>query len=630
MAATLNAQLTLNSAQFQGGLNRAVISANAAVSQMSAQFNGLKNVAGLGAVGGVLMQVGQKVLEATINFEKYHRQLTIVTGGSSAATAKLKELQVIAAMPGLDLESAVYGQVRLQTMGYTAQQATTHIQTLARTVAGFGGGGEEMKGILLSFSQISSKGQVFAEEINQIAERLPTVRRLMTEAFGTSNAEEIQKMGISAMQFTDALLNGMQNSQPVVGGVAEEIAKFKVTMDSIFADESGGLKGVITFFNAALSGLQALHTEAINMYTFLATNKDALANLKEVQAFNAKMEQKLADARAKKDKEEADAADKKKKQAEELKKKKEANEKAASQRVTQTGLAVATAGTDEAKLAEVNAEIKRLNIADDQLTLMKKLEDAQQGRIKLTGLELQKLQTYIGYLGQRKSLEDSIKAEKRRADDEAAADAERANKERERLAKMAQGVREKGEALGFGRMTEDEQSAQIKAALSGATLDSVMTQLNDAKAAGKELDEETILALEKQIELLKEKDSIEQNLNKQKEAAQTQIDKEMVNKAMERAGMGRAERVKAMRDKNDMDRQKNKAERDLTRKLMRDPNEGLQKAFDERQKKRGIGEGDLRRGLAREEARRLMNNQFPDPAQSLDLIRKRLDALAAA
>jgi tape measure domain-containing protein len=630
MAATLNAQLTLNSAQFQGGLNRAVISANAAVSQMSAQFNGLKNVAGLGAVGGVLMQVGQKVLEATINFEKYHRQLTIVTGGSSAATAKLKELQVIAAMPGLDLESAVYGQVRLQTMGYTAQQATTHIQTLARTVAGFGGGGEEMKGILLSFSQISSKGQVFAEEINQIAERLPTVRRLMTEAFGTSNAEEIQKMGISAMQFTDALLNGMQNSQPVVSGVAEEMAKLKVSIDSMFADESGGIKLGISLFNGLLSAIKSVHSEVVDMFTFFATNKDALANLKEVQAFNAKMEGKLADARAKKDKEEADAADKKKKQAEDLKKKKEANEKAASQRVTQTGLAIATAGTDEAKLAEVNAEIKRLNIADDQLTLMKKLEAAQQGRIKLTDLELQKLQTYIGYLGQRKSLEDSIAAEKKRADDQAKAEEEKANRARERLAKMTESVREKGEAVGFGRKTEDEQAAALKKALGGKTLEDVMHNINSAKAEGRELDEAAIQDLEKQIDLLKDLDAAEASLNKQKDTAQKEVDKEMVNKAMERAGMGRSERVKAMRDKNDMDRQKNKAERDLTRKLMGDPNEALQNEFDKARKERGVGGPDLRKGLAREEARRLMNNQFPDPAQSLDLIRKRLDALAAA
>lgn len=630
MAATLSAQLTLNSAQFQGGLNRAVISANAAVSQMSAQFNGLRNVAGLGAIGGVLMQVGQKVLEATINFEKYHRQLTIVTGGAAAASAKLKELQIVAALPGLSMESAVYGQVRLQTMGYTAAEATGHIKALGATVSAFGGGGEEMKGILTAFSQISSKGKVMAEEINQIAERLPSIRRLMSEAFGTSNTEELQKMGISARQFTDAILNGMQNAQPVVSGVAEELAKFKVTMDSIFADESGGLKGVVTLFNEILSGAQYLHTGTINVLTDLFTKDEALANLKEVQDFNAKMEAKLAEARAKKDKEEADAAEEKKKQAEALKKQQEANAKAASQRVIQTGLAVATAGTDEAKLAEVNAEIKRLNIADDQLTLMKKLEDAQQGRIKLTDLELEKLQTYIRYLGQRKSLEESIAAEKKRVDDKAAAAVEKAKRESERLAKMAQSVREKGEALGFGRMTEEDQAAQIKASLSGVTLDSVMAQLNDAKAAGKELDEETILALEKQIELLKEKDLIEQNLNKQKETAQTQINKDMVTNAMERAKMGRSERVQAIRDKGDLSRQKAKAERALERQLAKAPTEELQKEIDRFAGKRKVGGMDMRRALALAEARKLMKNQFPDPAQSLDLIRKRLDALAAA
>lgn len=630
MAATLNAQLTLNSAQFQGGLNRAVISANAAVSQMSAQFNGLRNVAGLGAIGGVLMQVGQKVLEATINFEKYHRQLTIVTGGAAAASAKLKELQIVATLPGLSMESAVYGQVRLQTMGYTAAEATGHIKALGATVSAFGGGGEEMKGILTAFSQISSKGKVMAEEINQIAERLPTVRRLMTEAFGTSNTEELQKMGISARQFTDAILNGMQNAQPVVAGVAEEMAKLKVSIDSMFADESGGIKLGISLVNDLFSAIKSGHAEVVGMYTSLFTNKDALANLKEVQAFNAKMDTKLADARAKKDKEEAESVEEKKKQEADLKKQREANEKAASQRVTQTGLAVATAGTDEAKLAEVNAEIKRLNIADDQLTLMKKLEDAQQGRIKLTDLELQKLQTYIGYLGQRKSLEDSIAAEDERVKAEAAADALKEKNRRERLATMTQSVREKGAAVGFGRKTEDEQAAALKKALGGKTLEDVMHNINSAKAEGRELDETAIQALEKQIELLKDLDAAEASLNKQKDTAQKEVDKEMVNKAMERAGMGRSERVKAMRDKNDMDRQKSKAERDLTRKLMREPNEALQNELAKAEGRRKVGGADLRKGLAREEARRLMNNQFPDPAQSLDLIRKRLDALAAA
>jgi hypothetical protein len=261
---------------------------------------------------------------------------------------------------------------------------------------------------------------------------------------------------------------------------------------------------------------------------------------------------------------------------------------------------------------------------------MKKLEDAQQGRIKLTDLELQKLQTYIGYLGQRKSLEDSIAAEDERVKAEAAADALKEERRRERLAEMTQSVREKGTAVGFGRKTEDEQAAALKKALGGKTLEDVMHNINSAKAEGRELDETAIQALEKQIDLLKDLDAAEASLNKQKDTAQKEVDKEMVNNAMERAGMGRAERVKAMRDKNDMDRQKNKAERDLTRKLMREPNEALQNELSKAEGRRKVGRGDLRKELAREEARRLMNNQFPDPAQSLDLIRKRLDALAAA
>jgi hypothetical protein len=63
---------------------------------------------------------------------------------------------------------------------------------------------------------------------------------------------------------------------------------------------------------------------------------------------------------------------------------------------------------------------------------------------------------------------------------------------------------------------------------------------------------------------------------------------------------------------------------------MAEPNEALQNELVKAEGRRKVGGADLRKGLAREEARRLMNNQFPDPAQSLDLIRKRLDALAAA
>jgi len=630
MAATLNAQLTLNSAQFQGGLNRAVISANAAVSQMSAQFSGLKNIAGLGAIGGVFITLGQKVLEATINFEKYHRQLTIVSGGSQAATVKLRELQTIASLPGLNMESAVYGQVRLQAMGYAADQATEHVKTLAKNVAAFGGGGEEMKGILLAFSQISSKGQVFAEEINQIAERLPLVRRLMTDAFGTSNTEEIQKMGISATQFTDALLNGMQNAQPVTAGVAEEISKLKVLFESLFADESGGLALFVSGLTEVVKGFEGLRQSAISFYTDLFTNDEALANLNSALAFNAEMQEKLSTAQAERDKKEADIADARKKRAAEIKKEQEDFKKAMAARVTQTGLQVSAAGTDEEKLAVINAELKILNLTETQEKLIKKLNDAQAGRVKLSELEIEKIQRYLGYLGQRKSLEESIAADKRKVDEEKAREEQKEKDRKKRLAKMTQSVREKGEALGFGRKTEEEQAVALKKALGGKTLENVMEKLNEAKEAGKELDEAAIEDLEKQIELLKDLDAAEANFIKQKDAAQKEVDKEMVNNAMERAGMGRSQRVSAMREKNDLERQKGKATRALTRELMENPNEALSKEMEKARQGRRVGDKDNTKALAKAEAERIMAKAMPDAAASLRSIKTILENLAAA
>ena len=151
-----------------------------------------------------------------------------------------------------------------------------------------------------------------------------------------------------------------------------------------------------------------------------------------------------------------------------------------------------------------------------------------------------------------------------------------------------------------------------------------MSQLNDAKMQGKELDEDAILALEKQIELLKERDSIEGSLKKEQETLQTAKDKEQVTKAVEKAKSTRDQRVQKIRDANSEERQKAKALRDLTRQEM--------KALDPKDFNTKIGEDKrkMMREAAALSAKDKMNKQFPDPAESLDAIRKRLDALAAA
>ncbi len=405
MSATLDARIRLNSAEFQGGLNRAVIAANSAVQRMSAQFATLQNVTSFGLIGTAVLGLGQKILTATISFEKYKRQLAITSGGAEAAAKKFKELQVIASQPGLDLASAVDAQIRLKEIGYTSDEATKHIQTLARNIAAFGGGGEEMKGVILAFSQISSKGQVFAEEINQIAERLPTVRRLMKEAFGTSNAEEIQKMGVSAREFTDKMIAGMESAQPVVSGLAEELSKIKVIMDGVFADESGTFAGAMSLFRNELEHLIKFHTFIVDMANVFIHGSKAMNEMAEATEFAARKQEELTDAQAKTQKEEDDAAAaaKKKKQFEEQHTR--ALLAAVSARERVMSMSAKTFETDEEKLKIVEEELSKIS---DQEILLEALGKARENNLSLTETEIARTNMLLGLLEQKKTLEESI------------------------------------------------------------------------------------------------------------------------------------------------------------------------------------------------------------------------------
>jgi tape measure domain-containing protein len=635
--ATINAKIRLDSSQFQGGLNRAVTSANQAVQKMSGQFGALKNIAGFGAIGAAVGVIGQKVIEASVPFEKFQRQLMLVAGGAEAAKVKFAELQQAATLPGLDLASAVDGQIRLQTLGYTADEATAHIKTLAKNIAAFGGGGEEMKGVILAFSQISSKGQVFAEEINQIAERLPTVRTLMKEAFGTSNAEEIQKMNISARQFTDAMMNGMAGSQQVTSGLAEELAKTKMILDSMFAEGSGvATFGVKVFNNITKTGI-GMAAMFKDLYKDIVFGQERLKEMSYAEKFAADMQERVANSDAKRNKEEEEAAETKRRSAEDAVKAEVAKTKAFNDRIKQTSMAVSAAGTDKEKLAEVNAELKRLNLVQNQETLLKRLKDAQEGRLALSEKEIDKITRYLALLGQRKSLEESMAATEQE-------DKDKQKRLNDRIKKVASVVRAGDTAIkaeeGADRIRsiKDQLSGTFDGGKSAA---SVMEEITIAARDGKDVADETIEAYQQIVDLKVEQLGIEKALAKEeedraKEAAKKEAeerkaaDKESVKESIRKAGLNRQERVGEMREKNEAKRNVTKAFRDD----VRDEKRRLKRALGNRSiSKLDTGGMSQEKFIARVAAQNVSSkykNALPDSLEQLIKIRDILAALAAA
>ena len=215
MAATLNAKLTLSISNFQKSLNKAERSLRRTGKRMAEVGNQLAV-----SVSAPLLGVGGAALQAFADIEKFENGLASMMGSAEAAEKELEKLKEVAKAPGLDLTQAVKGSVRLQSVGIAAEQARKVLSETGNAIALVGGSSDDLDGVTLALQQIGSKGKVFAEEINQINERLPQIRAAMKAAFGTANTEDIQAMGISAEQFIQGITVELGKLPRAVGGMS--------------------------------------------------------------------------------------------------------------------------------------------------------------------------------------------------------------------------------------------------------------------------------------------------------------------------------------------------------------------------------------------------------------------------
>ncbi len=403
MAATLDARLRLNSAEFTGGLNRAVRESHAAISKMSAQFGTLKNVLTGGALGvGAGMFISDSLGKAA-EYEKYTRMLSLVSGGVNAAKVELAELKKEALRPGLDLESAVTAAVRLRTMGYASEEARKHMVALSNKVAAFGGGGEEMKGVLIALSQIAAKGKVSAEEINQIAERMPGIREDMKAAFGTADTEQLQKMGIDARTFIDTILNRWSDAPEVVSGISEEMKNLRMTMDGLKAYAGNVFSNMLPPMLEFLRGLTAVHAIATDTLDTLMGG--GMARQRDAQRFAAEMEQKAADAGIikKRTAEEEEAAEKKR--AEMLKKRSDEVREFQRRRDETAALGRQMLQTDEEELEVVRKQLEEFT---DLELIISEVNRAYQNQNEISDELLEKYRRGVALKREEAQLIDAI------------------------------------------------------------------------------------------------------------------------------------------------------------------------------------------------------------------------------
>ena len=202
--------------------------------QMLSQSIGVMGTSALntaGIVGGLVSEIGigliSSMRDATIEMEQLTIQLKTIGNVGEDTTASLARLIEMAKLPGIDFQSALQGVTQLRATGISATLAEEAVMQLGNALASVGGDPEELKGVVRAFSQIQSKGKVYAEEIYQIAERLPQIRKIMLDVIGTADTELLAKEGYSANRFLMMVTDGLGRLPRVADNIRNKLSNLK-------------------------------------------------------------------------------------------------------------------------------------------------------------------------------------------------------------------------------------------------------------------------------------------------------------------------------------------------------------------------------------------------------------------
>lgn len=220
----IRTELELSTRGFNANLDAATRRVRARAQEMRSETRGIGSSMGsmIGPVmGPIASRIGPaavaygafrlSVNAATESIERQRLEMGLAGVSADDLNEQLARLEEAARLPGLSFETIVRGSTRLQAVGFTAKEAEQTIREFANALALVGGGPSELDGVLLAVTQIAAKGKVSAEEINQIAERMPQIRTLMQDAFGTADTEVLQKMEIGSREFLSRIVEAAGN-----------------------------------------------------------------------------------------------------------------------------------------------------------------------------------------------------------------------------------------------------------------------------------------------------------------------------------------------------------------------------------------------------------------------------------
>lgn len=232
-----------------------------------------------------LADIGKAAISAAGDMQALEKGFAATYKGSEDLGTALAKVKELAKLPGLGLKEALQGATNLQAAGFSADLATRALGAFGNALATVGKGKADLNGVGLALSQIASKGKISAEEINQLAERVPQIRGAIQAAFGTSDTQALQKLNIDATRFVEGITAQLEKLPKVTGGInnalenlqdagTTALAKLGTSFNNAFNIE-GGINLVSDAVNALGDAFVRLEPTFRNVARYFSTGEGA-------------------------------------------------------------------------------------------------------------------------------------------------------------------------------------------------------------------------------------------------------------------------------------------------------------------------------------------------------------------
>lgn len=166
---------------------------------------------------------GAAVLRASADMDSLQRALLTTAGSAAGAAEQMARLTTIAKLPGIGLEEAVRGSIRLQNYGMSAGLAEKALRGVSNAVARAGGSAEDTGEALRQLGQIWGRQKVTMDNLRIVLERVPQAAKIIREEFGAEAladpAKALEQLGINSEKFLTILIEKLDQAPKVTAGL---------------------------------------------------------------------------------------------------------------------------------------------------------------------------------------------------------------------------------------------------------------------------------------------------------------------------------------------------------------------------------------------------------------------------